>query len=78
MDHFIAANPQETGIVQVQVKSVSRELYDYLFQYEKYNQDFGNFNVGNLASPVGNVQNGFGVFGGSVRKQWSYYFDPLQ
>ena len=78
MDHFIAADPQETGIVQVQVKSVSKELYDYLFQYEKYNQDFGYFSVSNLTSPVGNVQNGFGVFGGSVRKQWSYYFDQLQ
>ncbi len=78
MDHFIAANPQETGIVQVQVKSVSRELYDYLIRYEKYKQDFGNFGVGGLASPPGNIQNGFGVFGGSARKQWSYYFDPLQ
>jgi hypothetical protein len=78
MDHFIAADPQETGIVQVQVKSVSKELYDYLLQYEKYNQDFGYFSVSSLTSPVGNVQNGFGVFGGSVRKQWSYYFDQLQ
>lgn len=78
MDHFKASNPQENGIVQVQVKSVSKELYDYLIQYEKYNQDFGVFNVGSLTSPVGNVQNGFGVFGGSVRKQWSFYFDALQ
>jgi hypothetical protein len=78
MDHFNASNPQETGIVQVQVKSVSKELYDYLIQYENYNQDFGVFNVGSLTSPVGNVKNGFGVFGGSVRKQWSFYYDPLQ
>ena len=73
MDHFIAANPQEAGVVQIQVKSVSKELYDYLFMNEKYRQEFGNFNVTNLSSPVGNIQNGFGVFGSSVRKQWSYY-----
>ena len=76
--HFTAATPQETGIVQVQVKSVRKELYDYLFQYEKYFQDFGNFSVNNLASPTGNLQNGFGVFGGSVKKQWTYYYDSLQ
>ena len=62
IDHFIAADPQETGIVQVQVKSVSKELYDYLFQYEKYNQDFRYFSVSNLTSPVENVQNSFKVF----------------
>ena len=78
MDHFQAANPGETGIVQVQVKSVSKELYDYLADYEKYKQVFGNFNVGSLSSPVGNIQNGFGVFGGSVRKQYSFYYDSLQ
>jgi hypothetical protein len=74
MDHFYATSPQDyQGVVQIQVKSVSKELYDYLFMNEKYKQEFGNFNVTNLTSPVGNIQNGFGVFGGSVRKQWSYY-----
>lgn len=78
MDHFKALAGEQAGVVQVQVKSVSKELYDYLLQYEKYNQDFGNFSVSNLNSPVGNIQNGYGVFGGSVKKQWSYYYDPLQ
>jgi len=77
-DHFKMANPQEIGIVQIQVKSVSKELYDYLLQYEKYNLDFGNFAVSNLVSPSGNIQNGFGIFGGSVKKQWSFYYDSLR
>jgi len=77
-DQFIAANPQQLGVVQVQVKSVSKELYDYLSQYEKYTLDFGNFPVNNLSSPVGNIKNGLGVFGGSCRKQWSFYYDMLK
>jgi hypothetical protein len=77
-DHFKASNPQQTGIVQIRVKSVSKELYDYLYQYERYNLNFGNFPVSNLSSPQGNIKNGFGIFGGSAKKQWSLYYDSLQ
>jgi hypothetical protein len=77
-DYFKATDPQQNGIVQVRVKSVSKELYDYLYQYERYNLNFGNFPVGNLSTPQGNVKNGFGVFGGSAKKQWSFYYDSLQ
>ncbi|HVM89740.1 MAG TPA: DUF4249 family protein [Puia sp.] len=76
-DYFKAADSTQKGVVQVRVKSVSKELYDYLFQYERYNLNFGNFPVGNLSSPQGNIKNGFGIFGGSARKQWSFYYDSL-
>ena len=76
-DHFHASSAQQTGIVLIRVKSVARELYEYLLQYEKYSKNLGNLPVGNLTSPQGNVKNGIGIFGGAVRKQWSLYYDSL-
>jgi len=78
MDQFMASDSTQKGIVEIRVKSVSPELYHYLLDYEKYNLDFGNFSVGNLNSPNGNIQNGFGIFGGSAKKQWDFYYDNLQ
>ncbi|MBS1600419.1 MAG: DUF4249 family protein [Bacteroidetes bacterium] len=76
--NFVGDSPSTIGIVRVQMKSVAKELYDYLSQYEKYMLAFGNFPVNSLVSPSGNINNGFGVFGGSYRKQWSFYYDVLQ
>lgn len=77
MSHFIAANPTEKGIVEIRVKSVDKSFYDYMLQYEKYKTSFGTLPVSQLTSPVGNIQNGLGVFGGSAMIQKKYYYDPL-
>jgi hypothetical protein len=65
------------GMVVIMVKSVSPELYNYLFWYEKYKLDVGAVPTGQLYSPPGNVQNGLGIFGSSSKRQWSFCFDDL-
>ncbi len=75
--YFRSANPGTLGIVLVQVKSVSPELYNYLFWYEKYKLDVGAVPTEQLYSPPGNVQNGLGIFGSSSKRQWVFYFDDL-
>lgn len=76
--YFKADYTQGLGRVLVQVKSVSLELYNYLFWYEKYKSDIGAVPPGQLYSPPGNIQNGLGIFGGSSKRQWMYYFDELR
>lgn len=66
------------GMVVIMVKSVSPELYNYLFWYEKYKQDVESIPTGQLYSPPGNIQNGLGIFGSSSKRQWSLYFDDLR
>jgi hypothetical protein len=66
------------GIVLIMVKSVSPELYNYLFYYEKYKLDIGSVPTGQLYSPPGNIVNGLGIFGSSSKRQWFYYFDQLR
>lgn len=75
--YFIAPTPQQRGKVRIQFKTVSRELYEYLLTYEKYKTDFGTVPANQLASPVGNITNGLGIFGGSSRKERVFYFDQL-
>jgi hypothetical protein len=75
--YFTADNDTSRGRVLVQVKSVSPELYNYLFWYEKYKSDIGSVPPGQLYSPPGNIQNGLGIFGGSARREWAFYFDGL-
>lgn len=73
---FVSDDPAQKGRVRVQVKLVSRELYDYFLAYEKYKMDFGLVPSGQLVSPNGNLSNkGLGVFGGSARRERIYYFD---
>lgn len=76
--YFKAGDPHNPGRVLLQLKSVSAELYNYLFWYEKYRSDIGSVPPGQLYSPPGNIQHGLGIFGGSSRRQWVYYFDPLK
>ena len=38
---FKARNPENKGIIKVQIKSEHKNLYYYLLQYEKYKTDFG-------------------------------------
>ena len=66
------------GMVVIMVKSVSPELYNYLFFYEKYKSDIGSVPTGQLYSPPGNIQNGLGIFGSSSKRQWSFSFDDLR
>ncbi|HEY6898992.1 MAG TPA: DUF4249 family protein, partial [Puia sp.] len=66
------------GYVVIMVKSVSPELYNYLFFYEKYKSDIGSVPTGQLYSPPGNVQNGLGIFGSSSKRQWFFSFDTLK
>lgn len=65
------------GYVVIMVKSVSPELYNYLFFYEKYKSDIGSVPTGQLYSPPGNIQNGLGIFGSSSKRQWFFSFDDL-
>ncbi|MBE7173246.1 MAG: DUF4249 family protein [Williamsia sp.] len=74
---FAASDPKQKGRVLLQVKSVSKELFDYLLTYEIYKTDFGAFSANQLSSPVGNVQNGLGIFGGSAKWERVFYFDAL-
>jgi hypothetical protein len=76
--YFLASDSLTLGRVLVQIKSVSSDLYQYLFWYEKYKSDVGSVPPGQLYSPPGNIQNGLGIFGGSSKRQWIYYFDKLR
>jgi len=75
--YFRAGKPGDEGRVLIQLKCVSSELYNYLFWYAQYKTDVGYIPSGQLYSPPGNITNGLGVFGGSSKQQWVYYFDPL-
>lgn len=75
---FRTEDRENVGRVLIQVKSVSPELYNYLFWYEKYKSDVSSLPPGQLYSPPGNIQNGLGIFGGSSRHEWVYYFDKLR
>lgn len=75
--HFEAILPEEKGRVLIRIKSVSKELFDYLSMYEKYRAEFGILPPSNLLSPKGNIRNGLGVFGGSYKNEWLYYYDEL-
>ncbi|NML21505.1 DUF4249 domain-containing protein [Pseudoflavitalea sp. G-6-1-2] len=75
--YFTTDSTELKGRVLLQIKSVSRELYRYLVTYEKYKTDFGSVPANELISPVGNIQSGLGVFGGSSQIEKRYYFDEL-
>lgn len=74
---FVASDPMQKGRVRFQFKSVSKELFDYLLDYEKYKADFGAIPANQLPSPAGNIKNGLGIFGGAARRERVYYFDLL-
>ncbi|OQP61807.1 hypothetical protein A3860_30540 [Niastella vici] len=78
IDKQFFVNPPQKGRVRLQLKSVSRELYNYLKLYEKYKTDFGSVPTNQLISPSGNIANGLGIFGGSAKRERVYYFDVLQ
>lgn len=75
---FVTPAANQKGRVLLQVKLASKDLYRYLLTYEKYKTDFGSIPANQLSSPVGNVQNGLGVFGGSSQRERVYYFDELK
>ena len=75
--YFEARVPEDKGRILVRIKSVSKELFDYLSQYEKYRTEFGILPPTNLPSPSGNINGGYGVFGGSYKKEWVFYYDEL-
>ncbi len=78
IDKQFFVDPKQKGRVRLQLKSVSKELYDYLKLYEKYKTDFGSVPTTQLVSPTGNIENGLGVFGGSAKRERVYYFDVLK
>jgi hypothetical protein len=77
IDKQFFVSPQQKGRVRLQLKSVSKELYNYLKLYEKYKTDFGSVPTNQLISPTGNIENGLGIFGGSAKRERVYYFDAL-
>ena len=76
--YFVASAGQPKGRVRIQFKWASKELYDYLFSYEKYKTSFGTVPANQLISPAGNVTHGLGIFGGSSRRERIFYFDQLK
>jgi len=74
---FKANDPSQKGRVRLQLKSASKELFDYFMLYEKYKTDFGSVPATQLISPDANIQNGIGIFGGSAKRERLYYFDDL-
>ena len=76
--YFRASGGLGPGRVLLMVKSASPELYNYLFWYEQYKANIATLPPDQLYSPPGNIQNGLGIFGGSSKRQWVYYFDDLQ
>ncbi|MEO6549482.1 MAG: DUF4249 family protein [Ferruginibacter sp.] len=76
-EFFKAPEVNQKGRVRLQLKSVNKELYDYLLVYEKYKTDFGSVPSSQLVSPSGNVKNGLGIFGGSAKKEHIFYFDAF-
>ena len=77
IDKHFFVNPQQKGRIRLQLKSVSKDLYNYLKLYEKYKTDFGSVPTNQLISPTGNILNGLGIFGGSAKREKIYYFDAL-
>ncbi|WP_207515775.1 DUF4249 domain-containing protein [Longitalea luteola] len=77
IDKQFFVDPRQKGRVRLQLKSVSRELYNYLKLYEKYKTDFGSVPANQLVSPTGNIEHGLGIFGGSAKRERIYYFDVL-
>ena len=77
IDKQFFTDPQQKGRVRLQLKSVSKEFYNYLKLYEKYKTDFGSVPTNQLISPSGNIANGLGIFGGSAKREKLYYFDVL-
>lgn len=78
IDKFFFVDPKQKGRIRLELKSVSKELYNYLKLYEKYKTDFGSVPTTQLVSPTGNIENGLGIFGGSAKRERVYYFDSLQ
>lgn len=77
IDKQFFVDPKQKGRVRLQLKSVSKEFYNYLKLYEKYKTDFGSVPTNQLVSPSGNITNGLGIFGGSAKRDKVYYFDIL-
>jgi hypothetical protein len=77
IDKRFFSDPSQKGRIRLQLKSVSKELYNYLKLYEKYKTDFGSVPANQLISPSGNIKNGLGIFGGSAKRERVYYFDSL-
>lgn len=75
--YFESSLPDQKGIVRIRIKSVSKELYDYLASYEKYRSEFGVIPSSSLISPISNIQGGLGIFGGSYKNEFSFYYDQL-
>ena len=69
------AEEMQKGVVQIIVKSVPKEYFEFLKAYEQYDPTAG-FN--SLAPPIklkGNIQNGLGMVGAAYEQRFSYWFD---
>ncbi|MFC4232475.1 DUF4249 family protein [Parasediminibacterium paludis] len=74
---FVEHNLEKQGRILIRLKSVSKELYTYLFDNERYFALFGSIPNSQLITLHSNILNGFGIFGGSYLEQWVFYFEPL-
>lgn len=73
-DAFVAFYPEDRGRVRLQVKSVSKEYFDFLARYERYVPEAA-------AEPdvlQGNVVGGYGAVGGAAQVEWVWVFDAFK
>lgn len=73
-DAFVAFYPEDRGRVRLQLKSVSKEYFDFLARYERYAPEAA-------AEPdalQGNVVGGYGAVGGVARVEWMWVFDGFE
>lgn len=76
--HFVAGRPEDRGRIVIRLRSCTPELYHFLMQYERFRREFGTRPVTQLPAVQGNIANGYGIFGGAFKREWVYYFDPLE
>ncbi|WP_276132239.1 DUF4249 family protein [Polluticoccus soli] len=68
----------DKGRVLLQVKSVSKDYFDYLQAYELYNPNSEYFTSGTPANLKSPVQNGMGVIGGVYKQQFVFVLDKWE
>lgn len=77
----LSSSPAEAiapvGRVQVYVKSVSKEYYDFLLTYEKVKRNPGLNSLIQAIQLRSNTQGGLGIVGGVNQKLYSLYYDTL-
>lgn len=71
---FVSLLEEKKGRVLLQVKSVSKDYFDFLKRYEVYQSDVPT----EPGALKGNVVGGYGMVGGASKVQWAWIFDTWE